>query len=118
LLTVTTRILLTGTPISQRQTVSSKALLKPPRCAAIRVSRREKELGMRVLLIEDETTIAQSIELVLTSKGFKVSATELGDEGTDLGTVYRYDIILLDCLPSALMRQIGWVEIGRISGSS
>ena len=51
---------------------------------------------MRVLLIEDETTIARSIELMLTSKGFKVSATDLGDEGTDLGTVYRYDIILLD----------------------
>ena len=25
---------------------------------------------------------------------------------------------LADCLPSALMRQIGWVEEGRISGSS
>jgi two-component system cell cycle response regulator CtrA len=59
-----------------------------------RVARRE--LGVRVLLIEDDCAIAQSIELMLKSEGFNVYTTDLGEEGIDLGKVYDYDIILLD----------------------
>jgi two-component system, cell cycle response regulator CtrA len=55
-----------------------------------------KELGMRVLLIEDDCATAQSIELMLKSEGFNVYATDLGEEGIDLGKVYDYDIIVLD----------------------
>ena len=51
---------------------------------------------MRVLLIEDDRTIAQSIELMLKSKSFNVYTTDLGEEGVDLGKLYDYDIILLD----------------------
>ena len=51
---------------------------------------------MRVLLIEDDSATAQSIELMLKSEGFNVYTTDLGEEGTDLGKVYDYDIILLD----------------------
>ena len=51
---------------------------------------------MRVLLIEDDSATAQSIELMLESEGFNVYTTDLGEEGTDLGKVYDYDIILLD----------------------
>src|SRR4026208_634751 len=51
---------------------------------------------MRVLLIEDEATIAKSIELMLGSEGFNVYTTDLGEEGLDLGKLYDYDIILLD----------------------
>jgi two-component system cell cycle response regulator CtrA len=51
---------------------------------------------MRVLLIEDDSSIAQSIELMLKSEGFNVYATDLGEEGVDLGKLYDYDIILLD----------------------
>ena len=51
---------------------------------------------MRVLLIEDDSTTAQSIELMLKSEGFNVYATDLGEEGIDLGKIYDYDIILLD----------------------
>jgi two-component system, cell cycle response regulator CtrA len=51
---------------------------------------------MRVLLIEDDRTIAQSIELMLNSESFKVYTTDLGEEGIDLGKLYDYDIILLD----------------------
>jgi two-component system cell cycle response regulator CtrA len=51
---------------------------------------------MRVLLIEDDRTTAQSIELMLKSEGFNLYATDLGEEGVDLGKVYDYDIILLD----------------------
>jgi two-component system cell cycle response regulator CtrA len=51
---------------------------------------------MRALLIEDDRTIAQSIELMLNSESFKVYTTDLGEEGIDLGKLYDYDIILLD----------------------
>jgi two-component system cell cycle response regulator CtrA len=51
---------------------------------------------MRVLLIEDDSATAQSIGLMLKSERFNVYTTDLGEEGVDLGTLYDYDIILLD----------------------
>jgi two-component system cell cycle response regulator CtrA len=51
---------------------------------------------MRVLLIEDDRAMAQSIELMLNSEKFNVYITDLGEEGIDLGKLYDYDIILLD----------------------
>ncbi len=51
---------------------------------------------MRVLLIEDDHNISDAIELMLSGQGFNVYATDLGEEGIDLGKLYDYDIILLD----------------------
>ncbi|MGB3721862.1 MAG: response regulator transcription factor [Pacificimonas sp.] len=51
---------------------------------------------MRVLLIEDDHNISEAIELMLQGQGFNVYATDLGEEGIDLGKLYDYDIILLD----------------------
>ena len=51
---------------------------------------------MRVLLIEDDSATAQSIELMLKSENFNIYTTDLGEEGVDLGKLYDYDIILLD----------------------
>ncbi|MFN0264563.1 response regulator transcription factor CtrA [Tepidamorphus sp. 3E244] len=51
---------------------------------------------MRILLIEDDSATAQSIELMLKSESFNVYVTDLGEEGIDLGKIYDYDIILLD----------------------
>jgi two-component system cell cycle response regulator CtrA len=51
---------------------------------------------MRVLLIEDDSATAHSIELMLKSESFNVYTTDLGEEGVDLGKLYEYDIILLD----------------------
>ena len=51
---------------------------------------------MRVLLIEDDSAIAKSINLMLTQANFNVYVTDLGEEGLDLGKLYDYDIILLD----------------------
>ena len=51
---------------------------------------------MRVLLVEDDTTVAQSIESMLKSENFITYTTDLGEEGVDLGKLYDYDIILLD----------------------
>ena len=51
---------------------------------------------MRVLLIEDDSATATSIELMLKSDGAVVYRTDLGEEGIDLGKIYDYDIIVLD----------------------
>jgi two-component system, cell cycle response regulator CtrA len=55
-----------------------------------------KRPGMRVLLIEDDSTTARSIELMLKSENFNVYSTDLGEEGIDLGKIDDYDVILLD----------------------
>ena len=51
---------------------------------------------MRALLIEDDSAVANSIELMLKSAGLNLYTTDLGEEGIDLGKIYDYDIIVLD----------------------
>jgi len=51
---------------------------------------------MRVLLIEDDSATARSVELILKCDSFNVHATDLGEEGVDLAKRYDHDIILLD----------------------
>jgi len=51
---------------------------------------------MRVLLVEDDAAMSQSIELMLKSESFTVYATDLGQEAVDLAKIYDYDLILLD----------------------
>ena len=51
---------------------------------------------MRVLLIEDDSAMARSIELMLRNEGLNVYTTDLGEEGIDLGKLYDYDIVVLD----------------------
>lgn len=51
---------------------------------------------MRVLLIEDDPATSKSIDLMLSTSGFNVYTTDMGEEGVDLGRLYDYDIILLD----------------------
>jgi two-component system, cell cycle response regulator CtrA len=53
---------------------------------------------MRVLLVEDDTSTAKSIELMLKSEGYIVDTTDLGEDGLDLGKIYDYDIIILDLM--------------------
>src|SRR4051812_2937971 len=62
----------------------------------LRVKRGKEGHSVRVLLIEDDVSIAQSIELMLKSETLNVYTTDLGEEGVDLGKLYDYDIILLD----------------------
>ena len=51
---------------------------------------------MRILLVEDDSSMASSIELLLSQEGFNVYTTDLGEEGVDLGKLYDYDLIVLD----------------------
>src|ERR1043166_2000677 len=54
--------------------------------------------GMRVLIVEDDSSTAKSIELMLKSENFIVDATDLGEDGLEIGKLYDYDIILLDLM--------------------
>ena len=51
---------------------------------------------MRVLLVEDDSATAKSIDMMLRAEGFNIYTTDLGEEGLDLGKLYDYDIIILD----------------------
>jgi two-component system cell cycle response regulator CtrA len=53
---------------------------------------------MRVLLVEDDSAVAKSIELMLRSEGFVCDATDLGEDGLEIGKLYDYDIIILDLI--------------------
>ena len=53
---------------------------------------------MRVLLVEDDTQVANSIVAMLRTEGFVVDTTDLGEDGLEIGKIYDYDIILLDLM--------------------
>jgi two-component system, cell cycle response regulator CtrA len=53
---------------------------------------------MRVLLIEDDSSAAKSIELMLKSEGYIVDITDQGEDGLEIGKLYDYDIIILDLM--------------------
>ena len=48
---------------------------------------------MRVLLIEDDSATARSIELMLKTASFNVYTTDMGEDGIDLGKLYDYDSV-------------------------
>jgi two-component system cell cycle response regulator CtrA len=53
---------------------------------------------MRVLLVEDDPTTLQSIQLMLETTGMVVDTADLGEDGLEIGKLYEYDIILLDIM--------------------
>ncbi|MDI9408046.1 MAG: response regulator transcription factor [Candidatus Pacebacteria bacterium] len=53
---------------------------------------------MRVLIVEDDTATAKSLNLMLTSAGYTVDTTDMGEDGIEIGKLYDYDIILLDLM--------------------
>jgi len=53
---------------------------------------------MRVLLVEDDPTTQQSIKMMLESSSMVVDATDLGEDGLEIGKLYDYDIIILDLM--------------------
>lgn len=53
---------------------------------------------MRILLIEDDSSTAKSLTNTLTSEGFVVDCTDLGEDGLEIGKIYEYDMIILDIM--------------------
>ncbi len=53
---------------------------------------------MRVLLVEDDLSTSESIEMMLRSESMVVDTTDLGEDGLEIGKLYDYDIIILDLM--------------------
>jgi two-component system cell cycle response regulator CtrA len=53
---------------------------------------------MRILLIEDDSATARSLELLLKTEGFICDLTDLGEDGLEIGKLYDYDLIILDLI--------------------
>jgi len=51
---------------------------------------------MRILLIEDDRSMADSIELMLRKAELNPYVTDSGEEGIELAKLYDYDLIVLD----------------------
>src|ERR1700741_2932866 len=51
---------------------------------------------MHILIVEDNTATAKSIELILVAQGHNVSMTASGEEAVELAEIYDYDAILMD----------------------
>jgi len=62
---------------------------------------------MRVLLIEDDSATARSIELALAAEGIICDTAELGEDGVQIGKIYDYDLIILDLM----LPDIGGYEV-------
>ena len=53
---------------------------------------------MRVLLIEDDKSMAQNIKTILTKEGMVVDVSNLGEDGAEYSRLYDFDIIILDLM--------------------
>ena len=51
---------------------------------------------MRVLLVEDDTTISRSVALLLQAENMVADTAQLGEDAIEIAKLYDYDIILLD----------------------
>jgi two-component system cell cycle response regulator CtrA len=53
---------------------------------------------MRVLIIEDNHSTAQTVELALNKEGIICDRAELGEEGLKVSKLYDYDLVILDIM--------------------
>ncbi|MDO4863141.1 MAG: response regulator transcription factor [Ruminococcus sp.] len=53
---------------------------------------------MKILIIEDEQVLADSLRLMLTSKGFEADAVYDGESGEQYAMLNIYDLIILDIM--------------------
>eukprot|EP00210_Caulerpa_lentillifera_P008746 g8342.t1 len=53
---------------------------------------------MRVLLVEDDTSVSRAIETIIKSEGYICDSTNVGEDGLEIGKLYDYDIIVLDLM--------------------
>ena len=53
---------------------------------------------MRILIIEDDRTLADSLRLMLDSKGYETEAVYDGESGREYAMLNTYDLIILDIM--------------------
>ena len=57
---------------------------------------------MKILIIEDEQLLADSLKTLLTAKGFQVEAAYDGETGADYAMLGIYDLLILDVMMPGL----------------
>jgi len=53
---------------------------------------------VRILVVEDNKSLAETIRLLLTQQGYGVDITHLGQEGEELAASEPYDLVILDVM--------------------
>ena len=53
---------------------------------------------MKILIVEDEKMLADSLKLLLESKGFEVEAVYNGEDGAEYALLGVYDLLILDVM--------------------
>ena len=66
---------------------------------------------MNILIIEDDRTLADSLKLMLASKGFDAEAVYDGESGEEYAMLNVYDLIILDIM---LPKQNGYTVVRHI----
>ncbi len=66
---------------------------------------------MKILIIEDEKTLAESVRMLLASKGFETDAVYDGESGEQYAMLNIYDLIILDVM---LPKQNGFQVAGHL----
>lgn len=64
--------------------------------------KQEKQKGINILLIEDETTIAEMYELRLKRAGYEVKVAKNGAWGLKLSKKKKYDVVVMDVMMPAM----------------
>ena len=57
---------------------------------------------MKILIIEDEKLLAESLKVLLESKGFEVETVYDGESGRDYALLGIYDLLILDVMMPGL----------------
>jgi DNA-binding response OmpR family regulator len=70
----------------------------PTGFAAAREAPRLARAPARILVVEDEESVADAVALNLREEGFEVSVARRGDEGCRLATSEPFDLIVLDLM--------------------
>jgi DNA-binding response OmpR family regulator len=65
--------------------------------------------SMKILVIEDEVLLANSIKKLLEGKGFEVEAVYDGEDGAEYAELGVYDLLILDIM----MPKLGGYEVAR-----
>ena len=55
-------------------------------------------MSKRILLVEDEVSLALTVEDRLTSEGYRVEVARDGESGFERGASHGFDLILLDVM--------------------
>ena len=51
---------------------------------------------MKILIVEDDPVVAQSLKLTLRQNGHTTDTTESGEDGVEIAKLYDYDVLIVD----------------------